>query len=59
MKPQITVREYAFRHKMLPQAVYQKIWAGKLSATREDGRWLIDDPDAMDNKEERSQVSAK
>ena len=42
MKMQISVREYAFRHKMLPQAVYQKIWGGKLTATREDGRWLIE-----------------
>ena len=56
MKSQITVREFAFRHKMLPQAVYQKIWAGKLSATREDGRWFIDDPD-VSNEQKTSRES--
>jgi hypothetical protein len=50
---ELTPREYAYKHCIRLDAVYAKLWAGKLAGTKKDGRWRIQLDDPRDGTSER------
>jgi len=37
----ISIREYALQHNRTMNAVYRRVWEGRLAARKVDGKWRI------------------
>jgi hypothetical protein len=49
--PNMTPRQYAQKHGIRLDTVYQKLWAGKLSGIKHDGKWLIKSDTSPEDQE--------